>query len=91
MEGMIFVKIWLIARLIVKFQPLAWIIDLLPENMIKWILSVLTGCLRCSMTWIAFIMTGDLIMTAAAALIGEVAWWLENKIKKVDLLWTRKK
>jgi hypothetical protein len=89
MEMIIFIKIWLIARLIVKFQPLSWIIDTLPENMIKWILSVLTGCLRCAMTWLAFFMTFDILTTAIAAFIGEIAWWIEDKIKTRNI-WIRK-
>lgn len=41
--------------LITNFEPLQWVLDKLPNNMIQWNLKLLTGCLKCASFWISLI------------------------------------
>ncbi len=77
---MIYIKIFLLARLIITFAPIGWLLDLLPNNLFKYIIVVLTTCLKCCMTWLAYAMTGDIFIAALSALLGETYTYFENII-----------
>ena len=80
-------KIFLLGKLITEFTPLSWIVELLPNNMLKYILVVLTSCLRCCMTWVAFAMTGDIFIAAGASIVGSLFTSIEQNI---ITLWIKK-
>lgn len=47
-----------LAFVITSFEPLAWVVDLLPNNIFKYITVLLTSCWRCCSFWITFFMFG---------------------------------
>jgi len=59
-------KCLLLANMITTFAPITWVLDLLPENMIKWILQVLFSCSKCATAWITLIYTQNLFIASAA-------------------------
>lgn len=43
---------------IINFAPLSWILDLLPNNIFKYITVLLTSCWACCGFWLTFFMYG---------------------------------
>lgn len=78
------IKALLIGNLIVNFQPIQWILELLPKGLIKWTLIVLTSCFKCATTWTSLIITGDLYIAAGSHLVAEGIQKINQK------LWERK-
>lgn len=39
--------------LIANFDPLQWLIDLMPENIVKYLLVILSQCEKCLAVWIS--------------------------------------
>jgi len=80
-----FIGIFLISFLITHFDPLAWLIDLLPNNFIKSLLVILFGCIKCISFWITLGYTRNIFYAALMFFI--VFWWdkiigpYENRIK----------
>lgn len=81
----IILKILVVAHLVVNFQPINWILELLPGGLPKWILILLTSCFKCATFWIALVMSGDLIISATSFLVAD---WI---IKINNMLWEKKK
>ena len=73
-------KTFLVANLITSFAPIQWILEIIPKNILTYILILLTSCMRCCMTWVALIMTGDIFIAAGAALFGEIITKIKEKI-----------
>lgn len=47
-----------LAFVITSFEPIHWVVDLLPNNFFKYITVLLTSCWRCCSFWITFFMYG---------------------------------
>jgi hypothetical protein len=85
MEYLILLKIFLLSWFIVRFEPIQWCLELLPNNLFKWILVVMTTCLKCSNFWIGLFLTGNIFISSGMAFIGmlyekTIGKW-ETKIK----------
>lgn len=83
------IKTFLISHIVVKFEPLQWVLDVIRTkignnmilNLIVNIISVLTSCLKCTSFWIGLIVGGiwpAIITSYIAYLYG---WLIEPKIE----------
>lgn len=80
---LIILKSLILAKLLTEFTPLQWVLDLLPENIFKWIIQVLTSCLKCATTWIALILTGDVYIAGLAHIVANIYHSIEKIIKNI--------
>jgi hypothetical protein len=69
-EYLVLLKVFFLSWMIVRFEPLGWILDLLPKGLPKYLLIVLTTCLKCSNFWLGLILTGDIFISSGLAFIG---------------------
>ena len=79
----ILIKIVLLAFLITQFEPIRWLLNLLPSNLITAILTLLLTCLKCCSFWIGLIMTLDIYMAASAFVIGFILDKVLEKYNRV--------
>ena len=56
----IFLKSFLLGFLIVNFEPLKWILDIIfvKETFVKAIIYLLIGCIKCCSFWVSLIISG---------------------------------
>lgn len=80
------VKLLLLSNFIINFQPLQWLIELLPDNMIKWISIVLTTCFRCNSFWLSLILTQDIFLSAGISYLAFIYSKIEERILKQKLI-----
>jgi hypothetical protein len=66
------------AYVLTQFQPLKWIIDLIPNSIPKYIIVLLTSCLACASFWIALVLTHSLFVAGITYFI----------ISQLNKLWT---
>ncbi len=59
-------KCLLFAKFINSFEPLKWLINLIPDSMPKWILLVIATCFKCASFWTTLIYTGDIFLSCLA-------------------------
>lgn len=65
-DYIIFIKVFLLAHLIVKFEPLNWILDAIKPlfeknvilNLIYNIITLATSCLKCTSFWLGWSLGG---------------------------------
>lgn len=79
-DYMLIIKILLLSNFIVNFTPLQWIIELLPDNMIKWILVVITTCFRCNSFWLGLCITQNLYIAAGISFLAYIYTKIEERI-----------
>ena len=84
-DYILMIKIFLLSWMIVRFEPIQWCLDLLPNNLFKYIIVTMTSCLKCSNFWIGLILSGDIFIASGLAFIGmlyekTIGNW-ETKIK----------
>jgi hypothetical protein len=77
-----------LAQVITTFTPISWILELLPNNLIKYILIVLSSCLKCASLWIGISIYG-LWIGIVTSIIASL--WTESKQHIIDYIWRRKK
>lgn len=88
----LYLKVFLLAHLIVKFEPLNWILDALYplfsknliSNLIYNIITLATGCLKCSSLYIGWILGGfwcGVISTFIAYLYSQIIMPKIDKIR----------
>lgn len=70
LDWILLLKSFLLSWFIVRFDPIQWLLDLLPNNIIKYILVTVTTCLKCSNFWIGLILTGDIFIASGMAFFG---------------------
>ena len=51
-------KILGLAWIITGFAPISWLVDLLPDNLFKYIVVLLTSCFKCCSLWVGIAMGG---------------------------------
>lgn len=76
--AIIIFKCLLLAKFITSFEPFQWLIDLLPNNIGKYILVVLTSCLKCCAFWTTLLISGDIFIAAGAFYIAYLYYYLED-------------
>ena len=59
-------KCLLLSNVIATFAPLQWVLESLPDGIIKWTLIVLTSCSKCISFWSTWIYTGDIFLASGA-------------------------
>jgi hypothetical protein len=69
-DYIILIKVFFLSWFIVRFEPIQWILDLLPNNILKYILITMTTCLKCSNFWIGLILCQDIFIASGMAFIG---------------------
>lgn len=90
-------KILGLGFLISNFEPIQWIIDYLPDNMIKWNLMLLFGCLKCVSFWISLIWMGNIWFSIFVFFVGkaisndDLYKYYTGRIKDSIKLWIHKK
>ena len=85
----ILLKALLLAKFITGFEPLQWLLELLPDGLIKWFSIVLTSCFKCCAFWVTLIYSGDIFIASGASYIAYLWTNLEQNI--ISLIWKRKK
>ena len=88
MEYIEILKILALSQVITTFSPIGWILELLPNNMVKYVLVVLTSCLKCCALWLGLCLYG-LWPAIIASIIASVL--IEAKQNIISYLWKRKK
>jgi hypothetical protein len=71
-----------LAYVITTFAPITWVIELLPDNLIKYLLVVLTGCHKCCSLWLGIVMGGiwiGVIASIIAEILTKIKQYYENK------------
>lgn len=84
-DYIILLKIFFLSWFIVRFEPLQWILDLLPNNIFKYVIITMTTCLKCTNFWLGLILTQDILLASCMAFTGmlyekTIGSW-ETKIK----------
>lgn len=84
-DYLLMTKVFFLSWFIVRFEPVSWLVDLLPNNIFKYIIVVLTTCLKCSNFWMTLLFTHDIFLASIMAFIGmlyekTIGSW-ETKIK----------
>lgn len=79
-QAIILLKILAMSWTITKFEPISWLLDLLPDNLFKYFLIVLTSCFKCCSLWfgIAF---GGLWLGVTASIIAYTLTYISQKLK----------
>ena len=66
MDYILILKILALAWLISGFEPLQWLVELLPNNLFKYFIVVLTSCFKCCSMWVGFALGGIWYACAAS-------------------------
>lgn len=81
---MICIKIFLISYTITRFEPLQWILDILPDNLFFNIIRLALSCSKCLSLYVGFIMTYDIyiamIMSLFMVIFEKTFGHWENKV-----------
>ena len=83
----ILLKILLLSKFITGFEPLQWILDILPNKMWKYILVVISTCFKCCSFWIGLTITGDVFIAAGASYLAYLYTSIEQNI--IRTIWQR--
>jgi hypothetical protein len=79
------IKIFLLSWVITRFEPIQWVGELLPDNLLFNIIKTLLTCLKCCSFWLTLIWTGDIFQASLMAFIGfwydKIIGYYENRIK----------
>lgn len=78
-------KTLLMSWLVTRFEPLQWILDLLPNNKVKFLLQDATTCMKCMSLYLGLVISGDIYVAALASLLSvfynkTIGEW-EQKVK----------
>lgn len=84
------IKTFLISHIVVKFEPLQWLLDIIRTkvgnnivfNLIINIISVLTSCLKCSSFWLGLLIGGVWVAIITSYIAYLYGWLIEPKIEK---------
>jgi hypothetical protein len=81
-------KCLLLAKFISTFEPLQWILDTLKDNLLKYLLVVITSCFKCASFWVTLTYTQDIFIASAASYIAYLYHNAEQNL--TTYLWQRK-
>lgn len=78
-------KILVLSWLVTRFEPLQWLINLLPEKKIKYLLQDATTCMKCMSLYLGLLITFNIYIAALASFLSviyskTVGQW-EQKVK----------
>ena len=78
---LIVIKILLLAWYISSFQPIQWLLELIPYKLLKLILIAITGCFKCSTFFTGLILSQDIWISLGASVISSLLQVAKNKLK----------
>ena len=81
-------KILLLSKFITGFEPINWILELLPNKLWKYILVVITTCFKCCSFWIGLCLTGDVFIAAGASYLAYLYTSIDQNI--IRMLWQKR-
>lgn len=70
-----------LAWMITSFAPLQWLLDLLPNNLFKYTIVLLTSCIKCASFWIGLAMGGiwyGIVSSFLAMILNEIFYSLKD-------------
>lgn len=78
-------KILVVSWLVTRFEPLQWLINLLPDNKLKFLIQDATTCMKCMSLYIGLIITFSIYIAAFASFLSviymkTIGQW-EQKVK----------
>jgi|WetSurMetagenome_2_1015567.scaffolds.fasta_scaffold81271_4 hypothetical protein len=80
------IKVLLLANVIVNFSPINWLVELIPNSLPKYILVLLTSCLKCCSFWLGLVITHDIWISSLIYLIASIITKLKQKYETKELL-----
>jgi hypothetical protein len=86
MDHIEIIKVLALSWTITTFAPLSWLLELLPNNLFKYILVVLTSCLKCCSLWLGIALYG-LWIGITASIIAAV--WTDAKQAIQRWIWQK--
>lgn len=83
---LIIAKTFLLSYVITEFSPLKWLLDLLPANMFKYVIVLLTSCLSCCSFWLSLAIFHDIWIASLSYFIGDLFnRFIKHHIQKIML------
>lgn len=76
-EAEIMIKLFLLAWVITRFEPIQMLVELLPDKLIYNLIKLLLTCLKCVLFWSVLVFTGDIFLASGMAFIG---FWYDKLI-----------
>lgn len=78
-------KILVTSWLVTRFEPLQWLINLLPNNKLKYLIQDATTCMKCMSLYIGLLITFNIYIAAFASFLSviymkTIGQW-EQKVK----------
>ena len=80
-ETILMIKLFLLAWVITRFEPIQMLLELLPDNLFSNLIRLLTTCLKCVLFWSVLIFTGDIFLASGMAFIG---FWYDKIIAPIE-------
>lgn len=81
-------KTLLLSWLVTRFEPIQWLINLLPNHRLKYLIIDATTCMKCMSLYIGLLISHDIYIAALASLLSVFysktigAWEQKVKFKK---------
>jgi hypothetical protein len=79
------IKLFLLCWVLTRFEPISWLLELLPDNLVFNITKAIITCLKCSLLWVTFLHTGDIFVACGMSFFGfwydKIIGYYENRIK----------
>lgn len=78
---MIYIKIFFLAWVITKFEPIEMILELLPDKLFYNVIRLVFSCLMCCLFWTTFALTGNIF---AASFMAYIGFWYNKFISPIE-------
>lgn len=80
-ETILMIKLFLLAWVITRFEPIQIVLELIPDNLVFNLLKLLVSCLKCVSFWLVLIFTYDIFLASGMAFI---AFWYDKLISPIE-------
>lgn len=65
-------KTLVLSWLVTRFEPLQWLINLLPDKKIKFLIQDATTCMKCMSLYLGLMIFGDIYIAALASFLSVI-------------------
>lgn len=65
-------KTLVLSWLVTRFEPLQWLINLLPDKKIKFLIQDATTCMKCMSLYLGLMISGDIYIAALASFLSVI-------------------
>lgn len=65
-------KTLILSWLVTRFEPLQWLINLLPDKKIKFLIQDATTCMKCMSLYLGLMIFGDIYIAALASFLSVI-------------------